>query len=50
MKSILMLVTCLIVGGAMVVLFTWFTRRLRAIEERRWGDKTRPVKEPKQVS
>ena len=35
----MMLVASIIVAAAMGVILTWFFKRLRRIEEERWGDK-----------
>ncbi len=38
-RVLIMLVACVLVAGAMALLMLWFTRRLRKIEEKRWGDR-----------
>ncbi|MFO7870102.1 MAG: hypothetical protein R6V03_01555 [Kiritimatiellia bacterium] len=40
LKYILMVVLCVIAGGAMAFILMWFFRRLNRIERDRWGDKT----------
>jgi uncharacterized protein HemY len=37
--SIMMLVAAIIVAAAMGFILTWFFKRLRRIEEERWGNK-----------
>jgi hypothetical protein len=39
-----MIATCIVVGGAMAVILIWFLRRLKKIEEQRWGKKPDAVK------
>lgn len=43
-----MIITCGVVGGAMAVVYTIFTKRLNKIEEERWGKKkdVEPAKMP----
>lgn len=38
-----MIVTCLLVTGAMAGVFFWFSKRLHNIEVQRWGKKTADV-------
>ena len=40
LRYIIMIVTCLLVTGAMAGVFFWFTKRLHNIEVQRWGKKT----------
>lgn len=37
LRNIIMIVTCLVVGGAMVLILVLFIKRLNKIEEQRWG-------------
>jgi hypothetical protein len=39
MRYAIMLLACLVVGGACAWLWHWFSRRLDKIEEARWGAK-----------
>jgi len=38
-----MITACLVVGGAMVLILTLFLKRLKKIEEERWGKKPEKV-------
>jgi hypothetical protein len=37
-KTLTMLATCLIAAGSLAVLVVWCLRRLRKIEDARWGE------------
>jgi multisubunit Na+/H+ antiporter MnhC subunit len=37
LKYALMILTCLVVGGAMTGILLWFLRRLKRIEDDFWG-------------
>lgn len=39
MKIIMMFIAALLVAAAMGFILTWFFKRLRSIEEERWGNK-----------
>ena len=39
LRYLAMLITCLFVGGAMALILVRFLRRLRKIEEDKWGKK-----------
>ena len=44
---IILIVTCLVVGGSMAIILTLFLKRLNKIEEARWGKKEEtPAKKP----
>lgn len=42
-NNIIMITTCLIVGGAMAGILMWFLKKLNKIEEERWGKKPEKV-------
>jgi len=39
LKFVAMIITCLFVGGGMALILMKFLRRLREIEEKKWGKK-----------
>jgi hypothetical protein len=39
LSCLAMIVTCFFVGGSMALILTRFFRRLREIEEKKWGKK-----------
>ena len=39
LRYVAMIITCIFVGGSMAVILTKFFRRLREIEEKKWGKK-----------
>ena len=39
LRYVAMIITCFFVGGSMALILTKFLRRLRDIEQKRWGKK-----------
>lgn len=47
LRNLAMILTCFVVLGAMALILFLFRRRLKQIEEKRWGKKKEPQKDLK---